>query len=70
MRLGKGVDLGAPASAAVGPTRDGFAFLGNGLVEAKERQSPRFLLAQFGLDPLSGHHDAGLVLLRDVDLLL
>jgi len=69
-RLGEGVDLGAPAITAVSPTRDGFAFLGNGLVEVSERRSLGFLLAQVGLDPLSGHHDTGLILLRDVDLLL
>jgi len=44
-RLGEGVDLGAPAITAVSPTRDGFALLGNGLVEVSERRSPGFLLA-------------------------
>jgi hypothetical protein len=67
-RLGEGIDFGAPAVSAVGPARDRLAFLGSELVEMSERRPLRLLLAQVGLDPLSGHHDAGLVLLRDVDL--
>jgi hypothetical protein len=69
-RLGEGVDLGAPAVSAVSPARNRLAFLGKGLIEVSERRSLGLLLAQVGLDPLSGHHDTGLVLLRDVDLLL
>jgi len=64
------INLSPPAISAVSPTRDRFAFLRNGLVEMSERRSFGPLLAQVGFDPLSGHHDAGLVLLRDVDPLL
>ena len=69
-RLGERVNLGAPTIRAVSPAGDRLALLGKGLVKVSERRSLRLLLAQVGLDPLSGHHDTGLVLLRDVDLLL
>jgi len=62
-RLGEGIYLGTPAVSAISPTRDGFVFLGNGLVEMSERRSFGLLLAQVGFDPLNGHHDTGLVLL-------
>ena len=68
-RLGERVDLGAPTVSGISTVRDRLVFLGNSLVEVGEEQSFRFLLAQVGLDPLSGHHDTGLLLLRDVDLL-
>jgi hypothetical protein len=69
-RLGEGVDLCAPAVGPVSPARDRLALLGGGRVEMGKGRSLRLLLAQVGLDPLSSHHDTGLVLLRDVDLVV
>ena len=59
-----------PAVSTVGLARDRFAFHGNGLVEMSKRRSLGLFLAQVGLDLLSGHHDTGLVLFQDVDILL
>ena len=39
MRLGKGVNLGTPAISTIGPARDMFALLKNGLVEMSKRRS-------------------------------
>ena len=69
-RLGKGVDLSAPAVAAISPSRDGLAFVGRSSVKMSEGRSLGLLFAKVGLDPLSSHHDTGLVFLRRIDLLL
>jgi hypothetical protein len=67
-RFGERVDFRTPAIGPVSPARDRLAFLGGELVEVGKGRTLRLLLAEVGLDPLSGHHDTRLVLLREVDL--
>ena len=66
--LGEGVDLRTPAVTVISPARDRLALLGRKLVEVGGRLLS-LLLAEVGLDPLSSHHDTGLVLLREVNRL-
>ena len=62
-RLGERVGLSAPTISTVGPPGDVLWLVGWGSVEVSEGRSLWLLLAEIGLDPLSGHHDTRLVLL-------